>query len=189
MAASDVLVGAPVTGTGGVKYAASGTSAPTSVEEELDSAIVNQGYVSEDGLTMTVNRETEKVKAWGGATVRIIQTEFECTFQFAFLETTEESLKRLHGEGNVTVDGQDITVLINAERLPDGLWIFDMKDGDNLIRVVAPNAQVTEVEDVSFVHTEVTSRGLTIEALPDENGNQAYLYLRRGTSTGDPETP
>lgn len=187
MAASDVLVGAPVTGTGGVKYGPAGTPVPTAVDGVLDPALVNQGYVSEDGLTMTVNRETEKVKAWGGATVRIIQTDFECTFQFAFLETTEESLKRLHGDSNVDVTGQEITVLINSERLPDGVWIFDMKDGDNLVRVVVPNAQVTEVEDVTFVHTEVTSRGLTIEALPEaDTGNQAYMYLRKGAAVGDP---
>lgn len=179
MAASDVLVGAPVTGTGGVKYGPPDTPTPTSVGGTLDPALASQGYVSEDGLTMTVGRETEKVKAWGGDTVRIIQTDFEVTFAFAFLETTVNTLKRLHGDGNVTETTGDITVLINSERLPDGVWLFDMKDGENLIRVVVPNAQVTEVEDVSFVHTEVTSRGLTIEALPDENGNQAYLYLRK----------
>lgn len=191
MAAADVLVGAPVTGTGGVLHGEHGAEVPTDASGDIPTGLIPQGYVSDEGLTMTVNRETEKIKAWGGDTVRIVQTEFDCTFQWSFLETTEQVLRRLHGESNVTLSDEEIAVQINSTPLPSGVWVFDMKDGENRIRIVCPNAQVSEVDDVTFVHTEVTSRSITVEALPDEAGNQAYMYLLKGKpgDVPDPEGP
>ncbi len=176
MAISDVLVGAPLTGTGGVLRAPVGTERPTSAVEPLDPGFVPQGYVGEDGVTQTVDRSTEKVKAWGGQTVRIVQTDFAATFAFSFLETTDTVLKALHGDDNVTGSGDDLSVAINAESLPASAWVFEMKDGDTRLRIVLPNAQVTEVGETTFSHNAVTARPITIEALPDEDGNVAYMY-------------
>lgn len=186
MAASNVLVGAPVTGTGGVLRAPVGTAVPTDLVAELDAAFAKAGYINEDGLTMTVDRSTEKIKAWGGDTVRVIQTDHEVQFEFAFLETNEISLKATYGDSNVTVTpatssaGTNYAILVNGEPLGSNAWAFEIKDGDARIRIVVPNGQVTEVGETAFKHNEVTERQLTIEALPDETGNKAYMYIDDG---------
>ena len=176
MAISDVLVGAPITGTGGVLRAPVGTELPTDAVASLDAGFVAQGDVGEDGVVQTVDRTTEKVKAWGGDTVRILQTDFAATYAFSFLETTEVTLKALHGDDNVSLDGGDVSVAINSQSLPASAWVFEMLDGAERIRIVLPNAQVTEVGETTFSHNAVTSRPITIEALPDADGNVAYMY-------------
>lgn len=187
MAVSDVLVGAPVTGTGGILRAPVGSTLPTDATATLDAAFIPQGYISEDGVTMTTDRSTEKVKAWGGDTVRIIQSDYVNTFQFTFLETTSVTLSALHGDDNVSTSGGGTAVTINGKVLPTSAWVFEILDGENRIRIVAPNAQVTEVGEVQFSHNAVTQRQLTVEALPDEDGNTAYMYLV--ADGGDDENP
>lgn len=187
--ANATFVGSPVTGTGGIRRGAPGTTLPTDETTELDQALVKMGYAGEDGVTMTTDRTTEKIKAWGGASVRVVQTEFECTFTFALLETNEVSLQASYGDANVEFTpatssaGNKTAVQVNAEPLGEQVYVFDMKDGDKRGRIVIPVGNVSEVGEVNFVHSDISKRELTIDALPDENGNNAYLYFDDGQKT------
>lgn len=186
MATSNIMVGSPLTGTGGVLNGPLGTALPTDTSTELDEAYNKLGFVSDDGVTMTIDKSTDKVTAWGGQTVRIIQTEFDCTFKMQFLETNQYVLKAAHGSDNVTVTaatesaGTLTSVLINAKEIGNSVWVFEIKDGDARIRIVVPNAQVSEIGDVQFATKSVTGRDLTIDALPDDSGNNAYMYCDDG---------
>ncbi len=189
MAASDVRVYGPATATGGIRSGPLGTALPTDTATALDAALVASGYVGEDGLSMTENRTTNKIRAWGGDAVRTVQTEHDVTFSWTYLETNTEVLKDLHGDANVTETAPTITlgtlrdVLIKGEALPVKARVFDMKDGDALCRVVVPNGQITEVGDVQFVHTDATGRQVTMEAFPDNNGVKAFIYSDDGVTT------
>ena len=177
MAARDVLVASPVTGTGGILAGPLGTAVPTDASTPPDSALVARGYVGEDGLSMTTNRTTEKIRAWGGDTVRVVQSEHDVTFSWSYLETTALTAADVYGEDNVESDAGLTSIKLNSDPLPHKTWVFEMKDGDKRVRVVVPDGQITEIGDTQFVHTAATSHQVTLEAFPDESGSKCYIYI------------
>lgn len=176
MAAQDVLVASPATGTGGILAGPLDATLPTDATTAAPAELVPHGYVGEDGLTMTTNRSTEKIRAWGGSTVRVVQTEHDATFAFTLLETTQATAELVFGEGNVTYSTGKLAIKVNSETLPHKAWSFEMKDGARKGRVVVPNGQITEVGDTNFVHSNATGWQVTLEAFEDESGNKAYIY-------------
>lgn len=177
------LIGAPALATGGVNSAPLGTTLPTDAAAALPAGIVRLGLIGEDGLSETMDRSTEQVRAWGGSLARVVQTEFGLSYSFVFLDTSQAVLTEIHGEDNVTAttDGttniDSLAIALNQNPLPRKVFVFDVKDGDNKIRIVLPNAQITEVGDVSYTHSDVIRYEVTVTAYPDENGNEGYKYL------------
>src|SRR5690606_2895279 len=149
--ARNVAAGKPLA-TGGVLIGDLGAEAPEDARTALDSAFVAAGYVGEDGLTETTDRSTEKVKAWGGDIVKVLQTDFSVTYTFTFIETHNTSvLETVYGDDNVEVTpapgsaGARRTVKVTADTRPHKSFVFDMRDGDSRIRIYVPDGQVTEV--------------------------------------------
>lgn len=189
MAKKDILVASPATATGGILGAPLGSTTPTDTVAAVDAAFEPHGYVGEDGLSMAIAKSIEKIRAWGGDTVRNVQTEHDVTFTFTLLETSEASAKAVFGDANVTVTAADTTsgnkldITVTSDPLPEKAWVFDMKDGKKRVRVVVPNGQITETGDTQFVHSNATGWECTLEATPDENGVKAYIYSDDGETT------
>ena len=104
----NVLVGIPdVSGGLWVSDLVSETSALPDAETDLATGgFTAVGFISEDGITEANERDTDKVKALGGDTVRILQNEHTITYSFTFLEMgNPEVLKLLFGEDNIEVSG------------------------------------------------------------------------------------
>src|SRR5690606_15237495 len=102
---------------GALRRAPLGTDGPTSATGVLDPGFVALGYIGADGFTESNTRDTTKKKAFGGATVKILQTDYASTITFTFLESLNaEVLKAVFGEDNVTVtpatdtEGTQVTV-------------------------------------------------------------------------------
>lgn len=172
------MVGAPLTATGGVAAGPVETTLPTDATTALPAGIVPLGLVGDEGVTLTQERSTEDIRAWGGQIVRSVQTEFSESASLQFLESDKaEVLSEVYGEDNVTVTGTDIAIRHNGEQLPSRVFVFDMKDGDKRRRLVLPNAQITATEDITFVHSDVIRYGVTITAYPDDDGVCAYEYI------------
>lgn len=189
MAASDVLVASPVTGTGGILAGPLGTALNTDATTTPDAALKKAGFVGEDGVTMTVGRTKEKIRAWGGDTVRTVQTEHDVTFSFTFLETNQHNAGLLYGEENVEFTAADATkgnrlsIKLNSNPLEPHSWQLEMKDGKRRGRIVIPNGDLSTDGDTTFVHSAASSTTVTIEALPDENGDKAFIYWDDGEVT------
>lgn len=187
---ANVLAGKPLA-TGGVLVGEVGSTAPTDATTALDAAFKAAGYVGEDGLTETTDRSTDKIKAWGGDTVKIVQTDFAVTYQFTFLETLNtDVLKVVYGDANVTVTPADATkgtlrtVKVNSDELPPKAFVFEMKDGSARIRIHVPEGKVTEVGEITYSDSEVVGYTVTIEALPDSTLEaNAIKYLDDGKPT------
>lgn len=172
--AANVSVGKPMV-IGGVYAAPAGTAAPVDATTELDTAFVNLGYVSDDGVTNTVEADTEEIKAWGGDTVLTVQTSRTETFTFTFIESLNENvLKQVYGEKNVA----NGTVKHNS--LPRGrhVYVFEiLLTGDKVKRIVVPNSEITEVGDIVYTDGEAIGYETTLSAFPDSTGNTAYEYI------------
>lgn len=182
---SNVTAGKPKIG-GSVFRAPAGTDLPTDATTALDAAFKCLGYVSDEGVTNSTSIDSEEIKAWGGDTVLTPQTGKTDTFQLALLESLKvEALKAYFGDENVT--GTDIktglSVKCNSKELQPCVWVVEMIAAGNIQhRVVIPNAKPTEMEDITYVDNEPVSLGMTLTALPDEEGNTHYEYF--GGSAG-----
>src|SRR5690606_17766281 len=189
----NVAVGKPLA-TGGVLIGDLGAEAPEDARTALDSAFVAAGHVGEDGLTETTDRSTEKVKAWGGDIVRVVQTDCSVTYLFKFVETHNSTvLETANADDNSTDTtstssaGTLRAVKINADTLPHKSFVFDMRDGDSRIRIYVPDGQVTEVGEVTYSDGELIGYQVTVEAFRDSELNaNALKFLDDGvTSSGE----
>lgn len=187
--ASNVLAGKPLVG-GGIFVAPKGTARPTDATTALNVAYKNTGYVSEDGVTETIDRSTDKIRAWGGDTVKVVQSEFGVQYEFTFIETlNSDVLKAVYGDSNVTTTGATPSkgtlhkVKLNSGTLPEQQFVIDMKDGNATVRIDFIG-QISEVGDVTYSDEEVIGYPVTVVAIPDSNGDSALKYLDDGVKTG-----
>lgn len=182
----NVLIGAPdVTASGGFMVGAvvdSVDAFPTTVDEDMAAKGFNSGgYITEDGVTKTVDRSTEKIKDWNGDTVVITQSDHSVTLQVTFMEGANgEVLKLIAGDANVEDNGDTIKVVDTADELPHRALAFKIKGGnDSSILVFAPDAQATSVGDVSYVRSGVISYQVTFECFGVE-GQKLVSLIKRG---------
>lgn len=179
--AQNVSAGKPKVG-GAIRVAPFGTKLPTDAISELDEAFKNLGYASEDGLTNEDSIESEEIKAWGGDTVMVVQTNKTDRFNFTLIESINlEVLKFVYGPGNVSgILDTGITVKSNAAEMPVYSLVIDMiLNGSVLKRVVIPQAKIAEKGEISYVDNEATGFPLTIQATPDGEGNTHYDYIQK----------
>ena len=185
-----VNVGKPDTAvSGGVSSAPLGTAIPVDATTALDPEFTNYGFISEDGLTETNEKSSDKIKAWGGRIVKNLQTDSSASFSFSFIESSNaDVLKAICGEDNVTVSGSSITAKFDLEQLPSRVWNFDVRDGDKRVRVSVPNGQITELGDVTYGDEDVIAYEVTVDALWSDD-LQAYYVKMLDNGTVSPEDP
>ena len=183
--ASNVVAGSPLA-TGGVLIGALTAAAPTTATSALTGFNAG-GYIGEDGVTETNERSTDRIRAWGGDTVKVVQTEHNVSYQFTFLETLNaDVLKAVYGEDNVTTTAATAStgtlheVAINGSTLPHKSYVFEVKDGNAKIRIYVPDGQITEVGEITYSDSEVVGYEVTVEAFADDLGNKAYKFLDNG---------
>ena len=164
---------------GGIYFAPAGTTLPTDATTALAAAFKNLGYVSEDGVTNSLSKETTEIKEWGGATVDNVQTGYTDTFSLTFIESMNvDTLKAIYGDSNVTEASGAITVTVNASEAPAGVYVIDMvMKGNKLKRIVIPNGKVSELGDIVYKADEAVGYDVTIAASLDANGNTHYEYI------------
>lgn len=164
---------------GAVYRAPLGTALPTDAATALAAAFVDMGYISEDGVTNSNSPETEKIRAWGGQTVLIVSTEKPDTFKLTFLESLNSNvLQSVYGAGNVTVGTNTISVKANAAELENYVYVIDfaMRDGA-LKRTVIPVGALSELGDIVYKDDEAVGYEVTLDCLPDSEGNTHYEYI------------
>jgi hypothetical protein len=183
----NVIQGKPVT-TGGVLLGTSGATLPTDANASL-TGFTALGFVGDAGLTASEAATTDKIKAWGGQVVKVVQSEFSVTYTFTLYEMLNKDVQSaIRGSANVTstaatsAHGKQLAVQVNADTKPKLPWVFDMVDGDAKKRIVVPLGQVTSIGDVSYTDSGVAGYPVTLEAFPDSSGNNAYEYTDDGVT-------
>ena len=162
---------------------------PTDATTDLDSDFVCLGYVSDDGLTNTMDQGDDGTKVWGGDTVLINEDSRTDSFKFKLIEVlSEEVLKAVYVDDNVTVTDatttapKKIAVAVNATEQPECCWVVELllRDG-NPKRIVIPKGKVTEIGDIVYKDNEAVGYEITVTGKADGNGNTHYEYLAVGS--------
>lgn len=160
--------------TGMCYHAPAGTALPTYPSETLNKAWVKVGDVSSDGITMELDKSTDTIKNWANVVKRNILTDHTETVQVPIIDTTEQSLKTVLGEGNVKVTeataehGKLIDAHLSISDLPKAeAFLFLMKDGDDMIALGTSDGQITALESVSFAPNNTITWTPTITGMKD----------------------
>jgi len=188
MGISNVTAGKPAVG-GAVYVADVGSTMPTDASTALStSTFTGLGYISEDGLKNEHSPEADTIKAWGGDVVLTVSEGTEDKFSFKLIEVLDVNvLKFVFGEDNVSGDlSTGITLTVNGDVPDTKALVIDMilRDGA-LKRVVIPEAQIAEVDEVEYTDGDAVGYDVTIIALPDDDGTTHTEYILRSTTSGE----
>lgn len=181
----NVIAGVPnVNASGGLligKVVTDTSKFPTSATSELDSALEAQpaGFITQDGITKTVERSTEDIKDWNGDLVKTLETEHNVSLKFTFMEGRNAAiLKVIAGEGNVTASGENITVKERAGELPHFSLIAELAMGEkDKGRIFAPDCQVVSVGDVTYQKSGVIQYEVEVKCFTDQDNVKLYGFM------------
>lgn len=156
LTADNVVVGV----TGKVYSGPTSATAPTSSTSTL-TGFAELGYVSTDGVSFTIDKSTNQIRAWQNADlVRESITEGTVTYSFMLLETTEETIELYFGAS--MVDGKVVLNPVNTGGRKS--FVIDIVDGAKAIRHYIPAGEILSVEAQSIVNGEAVAYGVTVTA-------------------------
>lgn len=186
--ALNVVVGAPDQSatTGAVNWAAVDTTLPTDARTALSTGWTAGGYVSSDGVTLSIEQGTTSIPDWSLGHVRTLLEDFTGTVTFSFIQTDYATLCMLFGASNVTLTaatttaGALIKVSIGAELPAPKAFVFNMKDGNQRVRLALPNAQPTIDGELVFRANEPISWSVSLDCGQDANGKCIYFMYDDG---------
>ena len=171
MNTANVSAGKP-RAAGAIFRAPIGTTLPTSANDTLDTAFVELGFVSDDGVTNNNAAETDDINAWGGTPVLNIQTAKPDEWTFTLIEALNvDVLKTVYGDANVTTSNGVIHVEAKSAQVPDSVYVIDMAMRDGALkRVLIPVGSLGEVGEIVYKDDEPVGYELTIKALDNGSG-------------------
>lgn len=192
--ASKVLIGLAEQSatTGAISQGEVVETIPTTMDEALAAAasFTSAGYVSEDGLSLSTDYSTTDVKEWNGATVRKLLESFDGTLSWTYIQVDADSCIQAFGEENVDIDGDKIHIKLGSHLPEAKSWCFRMKDGDKRIVIFVPRGQVTAVDEISFMATEVIGFPITLSCYDDGTGESIHIFIEDSSEPGPtPPTP
>jgi hypothetical protein len=151
-----------------VYFAPVGSTLPTTLEEPA-APFEAIGWLSEDGVSLSVSTDVEKFRGWqGGATLRTKVTGTEKTITIQALEETPGVTELYYGHGAPTV-----TTGVARVDLPEGInsvaraAVFKFVDGDVTKYLVCEKVEVTGRGEVPHTNTGMTVYEFTLDILGD----------------------
>jgi hypothetical protein len=141
-----------VAGAGRVFIAPTNAAAPTNSTSALSAEFTDLGYVTEDGVSFTLGRETEDLNSWQADKVRVLTLRAPKSVEFALMQSNKDTITTALGGGSVVEDEGNFTITppaddVNEERA----LVIEFSDGDVNYRYYFPRVQVQG--EVSFTLT------------------------------------
>ena len=170
--ADSVFVGA----SGKICFAPLGTVLPVDATTPIPVAWLELGNLGMDGLGETPSSDVTEIPSWAmaGAIVRSVQTKFGLDYTFVMQETNANAVLAYYGNGD------ESAWTINAKTLPRRPWLFEINDGDKVLRICVPDGQITKRDTVKYENGKASERSVTLSCFPDSSGENAYCYTDDG---------
>lgn len=149
--------------SGVISVAPTATTAPTDASTALAVGFLAMGYVSDNGVTETIDRSTNDIHGWqNGDTVRTVLTDSKVTYKFSLIETSKATIEFAYGT-TVTQSAPMGTYTINAGTTGGRKsFVLDVIDGANLKRIYVAEAEVTELGDTTYASGEAVGYDVTL---------------------------
>lgn len=170
--------------TGALRVAPVGTAAPTGMDTWTDGWI-DLGYISDDGITESVDEDTEDFTPWQSSTpIRTEITRSTKTFSLTLWETSAATVSLYYRvpEADMSTSADGVVEFTEGGKPARDLRSFgiDVIDGTYHRRIILPQAEVTERGDITYKSDTMIGYEITISAYPDRNG----VAVRRSFSEG-----
>lgn len=188
--------------TGRVDIAIPGVTPVPFDMSNFGSGFTNLGYISDDGVSEARDEDNEEFIPWQELTpIRSEITRSVATMEFTLWQSTLESNGFYYGfdieDLKKAADGSVVFDEKGKPEIKRHLLVLTVVDGEQARRVIFPNCQVTERQDVTHTSSEITALGVTVTAYPDENGLSVRRIWSEGWDTegivgeinGDTENP
>jgi hypothetical protein len=168
--------------------AALGSPLPVNAVNTLDATFTDVGWVGSDGFKLSPKRTIKRHQAFGGQTVKTVQTDYMETAKVTFYESSPIVFTTLWGPGNATTASagapahRSQTIIHNCLALPRQSFVFTSVDagstGSGLPttrRVVIQEGEIVELADLTYATTDIVRYTITIDCYQPLNGTQAVL--------------
>ncbi|POH63957.1 hypothetical protein C3B59_10460 [Cryobacterium zongtaii] len=184
--ADNAIVGKPAV-SGGILVAPVATALPTDESTPPNAAFDSVGYLGDSGFSRQEKLDSELKRAWGGDPLVTIVKSTDYTAKFTLAEYLNAITQALiYGDDNVTFTaatvaaGNKLAIVGKSAASPHKAWIIEVFSGAAKGRIVFPDAQITERDDVEYKDDDIAARGVTITLFPDAEGNYFYEYWDDG---------
>jgi hypothetical protein len=176
---NEIVVGA----NGSVYVAPVGTTGPTKISDPLDSAFIDLGYVSEDGVTFLDGKTVEPINVWQlFYPARRVVTEKEASAAFVLRQWGDDQVVFAFGGGVITIDaaGEYRFTPPDPGIIDERAMAIEWVDGSKDYRLIIPRGMVTENIETNLTKTAASDLPITF-GINGESG-VAPWYLQ----TNDP---
>ena len=185
VSANDIQYMRAASSAGCFYSAATSVAAPTDASTALTS-YTSLGYVSVDGLKMTIGNEEVNLEDWTGDEVLSFVSKQTVEFTIKPLCFMDENyLKERFGASNVTVSGGAVSKFcVKTGDLPNKRYVFEMatRQGGKC-RIVVLNGKVAGDVEYNFDPQNPTASDWTIKAMPDSTGVKVWVYFAAPASS------
>lgn len=175
---------------GGLYVAPIGTAIPEDVDEPLDPLFKSLGYVSSDGVTISIDGSTTPIEVWSGERIGSLRDAFSIEYSMSLYQVLSPHVNAtIFGDGSVstaaaTADrGNRMRVAISS-RMPKIMsLVLDAFFEDKAIRQVCELVQMSDIDDITLVHNEPMAFQPTFSVFRGSNGNHVVQYSDDGQIT------
>lgn len=167
---SDALV---VASAGAVYAAPVGTTAPSSSTTSLNAAWVQLGYVTEDGVSLSVEPSIEEFTSWNSRNpIRRELVSQSITVSFALQQFSGDNVILAFGGGEITTSGSQYTYSFGDESqaLEEKALLVEWADGDRNWRAHFARGTVTDTVETTLSRTDLSVLPITFSVLEAPDG-------------------
>ena len=181
---TNAVVAKPLKVVGGIYVFAKGVALPTDATSTISAAGKPLGYITDDGVTRSIDRDTSQIFAWGGQLLATTRKSAAGTVQFTAAEYLNPDAQGLYyGAANVSFtpatssSGSVLTISGDLSAIPPHVGIvIDVLTDSATGRIVYPDWQASSIDDVVLKDDELTALNLTGDIFPDATGKSFYEY-------------
>lgn len=176
--ANNPLIG--TANTVGLLVAPVGTALPATPLDAWPAGWETVGYIHEDGITLSVETDSEELFAWQSKTpLRSVITGKSLSMEFSMLEVTPKATALFFDEDVPSGDSSSFSLTVTSGgQAKEYAVAIDTRDGDKVLTYVFPRATLSENGDIEIKSAEFQGFPVTLKAL-DDNGTLAIIS--RGT--------
>lgn len=186
---SKVFAASPsdLTTVGGLYVAPYGTELPDDVDAVLDAAFKNLGYISADGVSITIDSNTNPIEVWGGEEIGTLRDTYSIEYSMQLFQVLSPEVNAaIFGEDNVSTTaatstaGNRMRVILNSKLPPRCSLVLDSFYENKAIRQVASLAQLSDLGDITLTHNAPLMFEPTFKVLKGTDGNHIVQYSDDG---------